>query len=188
MVLHRQLWRRVLTGLTFVCSATVAICFCVSVAAAVRDWSGLRSAGNRLRGRTGSLPNGLAASVVGAEALCALARCVPAGDAVRLGMYGATAMLAVFTCILLRAIRAGTAGGCHCFGSSDDDVDSVDAFRTALLLGLSGYGACATTLGVAPVPRLGLVVALLGPSAGLALLVINLGPIIHVLRAPLSDD
>lgn len=177
-----------MTAITFVCSATVAMCFVVSVAASARDWSGLREAGNRLRGRSGSLSNRLAVAVVGSEGLCAIARCIPIRAAVLLGGYVATAILAVFAYVLWRAVSAGVAGGCHCFGSSDDDVGKVEATRTTLLLILSACGACAVTLGAAPVPGLALVLALLGPVAGLALLVINLGDIVHVLRRPLSDD
>ncbi|MGH2861944.1 MAG: MauE/DoxX family redox-associated membrane protein [Solirubrobacteraceae bacterium] len=177
-----------MSGVAFLCSAAVAFAFFASAAAAVRDWAGFRDAGNRLRGHGGSLSTGVAASVVGVEAVCAVARCIPAGGAARLGIYAATAMLVLFTGVLWRAIRAGVAGGCHCFGASDDQVGSMELLRTVLLLVLSACAAFAIAFGAAPLPRLGLVVALLGPAAALGLLVINLGPIVRVLRGPLSDD
>jgi hypothetical protein len=81
-----------------------------------------------------------------------LARAVPAAELVlaavllaapRAGGAGALVLLAAFSAVLLRAVRAGVIAPCACFGTAAaDPVSSVELVRNALL----GVLAAATLL------------------------------------------
>lgn len=115
---------------------------------------------------------------LGLPAPAAMARVVPIAEIAlgavllsfpRPGALAALTVLGAFTVVVLRAVRAGVATPCTCFGvASDEPVSRGDVLRNVLLMG-AAVGALATAQPVVPSP--GAVILLAAAvAAGLALL------------------
>ena len=118
-------------------------------------------------------------TALGLPAAATLARAVPAVElalavallaAPRVGGGGALALLAAFSAVLARAVRAGATTPCACFGTAaTDPVSALDIVRNGFLAMLA-IAAMAATRPVVPGPggALGVAAAVAGGFGVLA--------------------
>lgn len=130
--------------------------------ALVFAWAGLAKLAARrqteaaFRSMAVPAPGGLAVAVPAAELALALALVLQPGWAA----VAALAVLAGFTTLVARSVRAGIQGGCACFGTAmSRPVSRIDLVRNGLLAAVAGVATFAPSA-MAPDPgALALVVA-----------------------------
>lgn len=114
-------------------------------------------------------------TALGVPAAPAVARAVPVVELVtaagllaapRIGAVAALVLLAAFSTLLARAVRAGADTPCNCFGSARaDPVSPVDLLRNGLLAGLAvaALGASHPALSL---PGAAVALAMFGAGSG----------------------
>ncbi|MDQ0753873.1 putative membrane protein YphA (DoxX/SURF4 family) [Streptomyces africanus] len=85
----------------------------------------------------------VALAVVALEGAVCLALILPYTPATRAGLPAATALLAVFTVVIARAVGRGTTVRCRCFGRSTAPLGRAHVVRNGLLASVAGAGAAA---------------------------------------------
>ena len=125
----------------------------------------------------------LSAVVVGAELIVAPLIAVPATKV--LGLLVAASILAVFTIVMVRALRRGVHSPCNCFGSSGDVIAFPHVARNLFLLGTAVAGvALAITQPPTPLSIPHYVVSVL--VTAMLVLAIRLTDVIAFLFSPTS--
>ncbi|HEY0606560.1 MAG TPA: MauE/DoxX family redox-associated membrane protein, partial [Herpetosiphonaceae bacterium] len=169
-------------GLMF-CRIAIAVIFGWSALGKLRDLRGFRDAitAFRLLPRDWSTP--LAWAFVGGEIAVVLLMLRGVPTLLGLGFALAAGLLALFTAVLVSAMRRALAVSCNCFGSSEQPISWYDVVRNALLIVCSLLGGWLLTL-----PRRGLTIdetLLLGAMAlCFVLLVTHVEDVAETLRRP----
>lgn len=126
----------------------------------------------RLAGVPGRWSATLGRATIGLELAIAVLVAVPSTAAV--GLWLAAVTLVGFALVLLRAVRAGVAESCHCFGASDQPVGPRHVARTTVLAVLAVAGGAAAGATGVPAPGVALTALVAAVSIAAAVLLDDL--------------
>jgi hypothetical protein len=170
---HIELMARVITGLTFLTSATGKLRDRTAFVAAVEDFDILPR----------RWAHATATGVIGVELALVVAMSV-GGPVLLVGFVAAAALLLAFTAALASALRRHSVVSCNCFGAATTRLSGYDLARNAALTAVALAGALAAAAdhdrGLPPAEIAVLALA----STGITLLALNVADVARTLRRP----
>jgi methylamine utilization protein MauE len=168
--------------LTF-CRWAIGLTFAVSAAGKAASPRSFRDALADLGIGPASRRRPIALATVGAEGLVTVL-VAAGGRLAEAGFALALVLLAVFSAVLVRALRARTEVSCNCFGASERQISPYDVVRNAVLAGCCAAGEWAGLVSSHRYPPPALIAALGLMAVALVLIATNLQAITELLRRP----
>lgn len=99
----------------------------------------------------------------------------------------AAVLLVAYTSALAAVLLRGAAVGCDCFGTSSSKVSWADLVRNAVLLAAAVAGTVALSAG-RPMPTVADSILVALAAVFTVLVLVNLGDVAAVVRAPITSD
>jgi hypothetical protein len=162
------------------CRWSIGLTFLASAVGKARDLPAFRLAITDLRALPARLARPAAIGTVVAEALVVLGMII----ALPVGFVLAAVLLALFSAVLVAALRREAEVSCNCFGASERPISWYDVGRNAVLVACCVSGLTSYAIADHGRPAVALIV-LLGLMAGCFFLIVNnCGDIVELLRQP----
>ena len=172
------------------CRWTIGLAFAVSAIGKVTSLASFQSTIAQLRLLPPRLARPAAIASVAVEAVSAIG--VAAGGVLAAAGFSlAAVLLAVFSCVLVVALRQNASVSCNCFGPGERRISRYDLLRNGLLgLCCAGglWAGAARAASAATRPGAGLDVTLGLIAAAFLVITINLEDFVEVIRKPYLID
>ena len=165
------------------CRWSIGLTFLASAVGKAQGLDAFRLAIIDLRALPAGLARPAAIGTVLAEGLVVLGMIVGFA-ALPVGFVLAAILLALFSAVLVTALRRDAEVSCNCFGASERPISWYDVGRNAALVACCGAGVASYAIADHSRPAVALII-LLGLMAGwFSLIVTNLEDIVVLLRKP----
>lgn len=169
------------------CRWAIGLAFAVSAIGKVTSLASFQSTIAQLRLLPPRLARPAAIASVAVEAVSAIG--VAAGGVLAAAGFSlAAVLLAVFSCVLVVALRQNASVSCNCFGPGERRISRYDLLRNGLLGLCCAGGLWAWAAPAAMRPGAGLDVALGLIAAAFLVIAVNLEDFVEVIRKPYLID